>query len=356
MALPTRDKLESSKLRKAKTAFKNIYSKFERTIEKHERINNKYIFAKDVVKNFKLKIVLETYRLLGKSENFDQNLVTCPYGDGLLKKTNIITKNDIKNLYNDLSLKDSTDMNPSNTTNQHFKIANGRRIFSFTNDNESIALDGLAKKVVRNKGHQYGFKKRAPGNLANENEGSAAANYLLDILARHKKENTKSHEVGGISNIAELSANEEIDNEEDIIILTDDIVISSEDDVVYSEFEKDNSVDIIDESSEDDITALSDEELDEQDAEIVLSSDHDDSGSLDIEENVNESDGLSETSILKDEESFLINDIEKEESPAVHDSNDVIYEFPLGEHVGDYKKNDIIDASKYETYVIDYRF
>ena len=342
----------SGKLLKAKTTIKHIYSKFEHSIERYERVNKKYIFAKNIVRSLKHQVLLKTGHLLGKSETLNQNSVVCPYGDGLLKQTQLTSKDVIENLYDDLSLKGTKNDNQIKVVNLDLTIKNGKRIFSFTDNDESISLDGLPKKIVRSKHHIPSFSTKIFDNVTENNTTSVAANFLLDILAKNQQENSKPAAPIDLDS----DKDNDIEDKEDIIILTDDIVESSEEDVAYSEIESANYDELEDDASEIDIPFVGDEESDDQDDEIALSSDDaHQSESNDVEE-ISFSDGVSETSILKNEESFLINDVNNDEEPNVDDFSHEVYLFPLGEHVGQYNKNDIIDASKYEAYVNDFTF
>lgn len=342
----------SGKLLKAKTTIKHIYSKFERSIERHERVNKKYIFAKNVARNLKHQILLKAGYLLDESETLNQNSAVSPYGDGLLKQTQLTSKDLIKNLYDDLSLKSTENDNQSSVASLDLTIKNGKRIFSFIDNDESISLDGLAKKIVRTKQHIPSSSTKTFDGVTDKSTASVAANFLLDILSKHQKENNKP--VASIDR--DTVEDNKIEDEEDIIILTDDIVESSEEEVNYSDIESDNYDKLEDDVSEIDIPVLGDEESDDQDDEIVLSSDDlHQSESNDVDE-ISISDGVSETSILKNEESFLINDVNNDVEPNVDDVSHEVYLFPLGEHLGEYNKNDIIDVSKYETYVNDFTF
>lgn len=358
MAFSVSKKLHSKKLHKAREVLKSARFKFEHRIQKHRKINRGYIYTKNATKNITLKIITHASKLLGRKYINNNINGEPPYGDELLQQTQTLTRNDFREIYDDINFKSGVDLGNVSQPNLTQSIQHGKRIFAFANDTESIPLDGLTGKVVRNKSSSITSNKRPYSPQNNLNEVSAAAKYLMDILECNKNNSQDGSAKDILNKNEEDKSNDENDKEESIIILTDDITASSDEEDESFENENDSVYSQNVESSEDDIIGVSDDISGQSHEEIELSSEIDEVNSEHIEEEVNDSDSecVSETSILRKEESFMINDIENKDRISEKESEVCAFDFPHGEHIGNYKRPDIIDLSKYEAYVDDYTF
>lgn len=358
MALALSNKLHSKKLHKAREVLKSAHLKLEHRIEKHKRINRGYLYTKNVTKTLTSRIISHFFKLLGRKYIGKNINGEPPYGDELLQQTQNLKGTDFREIYDNIDFKSGVDLGKVKQPNFVQTIQLGKRIFAFANDNESIPLDGLTAKMVRHKSGSITSNKRSYKPQKNLKQVSAAAKYLMDILECNKNNSQSISAKEILDKNEECKSTDENDNEESIIILTDDITASSdEEDVsIEKEYDSDFCQNVM--TSEDDIIALSNDISGQSHEEIELSSEGDEAISDHIEEEVGDSDGdcVSETSILKKEESFIVNELENEEHESEKKVGVCSFDFPNGEHIGNYKKPNIIDLSKYETYVNEYTF
>lgn len=358
MASSVSKKFHSKKLHKAREVLKSARSKFEHKIEKHRRINRGYLYTKNATRNLTFRIITHASKLLGRK--FTNNNINSqpPYGDELLQQTQTLTRNEFRDIYDGINFKSGVDLSNVRQPTLAQSIQHGKRIFAFANDNESIPLDGLAGRVVRNKSSSITSNKRSYKLQNDMKEVSAAAKYLIDILECNKNNSQDNSPKNVLDKNEEGKSTDENEEEESIIILTDDITASNDEDDDSIENEDDSVYSQDVDSSEDDIIALSNDISGQSHEEIELSSEGEEVNSDHIEKEVGDSDSdcVSETSILRKEESFMVNDIENEIHMSEKESDVCSFDFPHGEHIGNYKKPDVIDLSKYETYVNDYTF
>lgn len=351
-------KFHSKNLHKARDVLNSARTKFEHKIEKHRRLNRGYLYSKNLTKNLTFKLVSHVSKLL-RGKYLSNGLNGDPlYGDELLQQTQTLTRNDFKEMYDDINFKGGIDFDKVNQPNLAQSIHHGKRIFTFANDHETISLDGLTGKAVRNKGSMNISSERLFEPQNSMKELSAAAKYLMDILECNKNDYQDTSTKNILEKTEEFKYTDDNDKEESIIILTDDITSSSDEQDDSIEHENDNAYLQNSESSEDNVVVLSNELSSQSDEEIELSSDGNEIESDHIEEEVGDSDSecASETSILRKEESLMINDIENQELLPEKEAEGFSFDFPFGEHIGNYKKPDVIDLAKYESYVNDYTF